>query len=557
LLASGIVIIAVHANSNGTQKAAAAQASPLLWGANIALDVGTLNSDSFLSNPKVRQGLKDIGTQIIRFPVRGTPNQPTIPGIKNWPEVQQAAMYVKQLSMTPLVILRNPRDSDLLNDDTQVVQYMTQLFGSNSTVYYEWGNEPDLNNGNQVDVNTDVNQWNNVVSKLKTMAPKAQFIGPVGFEYGDGSYIKTFLQNAQPTPDEVSWHSYTCNAGDSEDTCLQRLDKWNSYYNDIRSWMSSHLNKQLPIWITEWNYNPSQDIHTDFKLKDQAFLQSWTQKAMQTFIDNGIGAAMYFDTEQVVPLVDANGTPTTQGIVFQNLHNQYASGNMLGTTPGATSTPTQGNTSCSTTATATGTPTTATGTVTPTDTATATGTPTTATGTVTPTTTNTPTATSTPNAQLVVNLADQALSITTRPGATVKETLMLKNGGTQPLTWSASIGGPNMGNWLAISATCSTLQAGESVNLDITITTQGLTAGTYTGQVQIISNGGSQVLSINLVISCASSTIDNCTPTQIPGTETPTASPDTGTPMPTTTPTDGGSDDAFRLGCDKDFCTSF
>ncbi len=83
---------------------------------------------------------------------------------------------------------------------------MNSIFGS-SVVYYEYGNESDLNGVNQ---NTYTSSWNTAVPQLKALARNGKFIGPVNYQYNN-TYLRYFLQNANPRPDAVSWHMYTCN----------------------------------------------------------------------------------------------------------------------------------------------------------------------------------------------------------------------------------------------------------------------------------------------------------------------------------------------------------
>src|SRR5690349_4048690 len=80
-----IAAVATSAAIRAAEPArAAASASPLLWGENLKLVPGSLNSDWFLSNGNVRNGLKAAHAQIIRMPARG--EKPTKGGVKNLPE---------------------------------------------------------------------------------------------------------------------------------------------------------------------------------------------------------------------------------------------------------------------------------------------------------------------------------------------------------------------------------------------------------------------------------------------------------------------------------------
>jgi hypothetical protein len=206
---------------------AAGTVSPLLWGENLALNSGSGNGDWFLASASLRTALKNAHTQIIRMPVRG-PN-PDAAGWANETEFRAAAGYVKQLGMAPLVILRNPEAPNAVDTDGQVVDFIHSLFGD-QPVYYEFGNETDLDDGtgNYVTAASYVSHWNQSVPALKTRAgANAKFIGPVSFQYDD-SYLRTFLTGAQPRPDAVSWHMYTCSTAEQQDACLNKggIDDW-------------------------------------------------------------------------------------------------------------------------------------------------------------------------------------------------------------------------------------------------------------------------------------------------------------------------------------------
>ncbi|WP_020638445.1 glycosyl hydrolase [Amycolatopsis balhimycina] len=312
--------------------------SPLLWGENLTLDPNSLNSDWFLTQPALRAGLAAAHTSVIRMPVRGP--SPDQAGIANRAEFQLAARQVRELGLTPLVILRNPQDPDLLADDTEVVRYVNSVFG-NQPVYYEWANETDLpGSPGQVGAADYVASWNHTVPALKAAAnPGARFLGPAGYQLNtaDLSYLKTFLAGANPRPDAVSWHEYTCNdATKTEDQCLAALGSWPKHLTAARNLMTDTIGQQLPIWVTEWNYTPDI-VHGDGKHADADFLRRWTTTALQTLAANGVTASMHFDVrnqqQDHLPLVEGDGTLAPEGIAFKAAYDALA-----GTPPTTTTT---------------------------------------------------------------------------------------------------------------------------------------------------------------------------------------------------------------------------
>ena len=337
-VAMSLILLAVvlAAVSPVRVRAATTPISPLLWGENLGLYPGTLASDSFLTNATLRNGLKGVHAQIIRMPVRG-PGDPPDPGWGNEAEFKQAAQYVKQLGLTPLVILRAvPPAGDALDVGLDVVNYMTGLFGG-QTVYYEFGNETDLGGDGFISAGDYVAKWNAVVPALQDAAgPDAQFIGPVSYQY-DEPYLRTFLAgvDSDARPDAISWHAYTCDTDEDTDDCLNEngIEAWPARFTAARALMSQTLGEVLPIWITEWNFNPHDDLANDPKLQDQDFIREWTLKAIQTLADNGVAASMHYNVEDLLPLVTSAGAPTTQGQAFKEKYESRVSSPPLSRRP--------------------------------------------------------------------------------------------------------------------------------------------------------------------------------------------------------------------------------
>lgn len=275
--------------------------SPLLFGTNLELYD---SKDQALTSAKTRQLFQQIDVRIIRMPMR---NDGTME-----PEFQGARM-IKALGATPLVILHgDARVPAALQDDTQMIQEMNKIFG-NSLVYYEYGNEQDLNG---VSASKYTASWNRVVPQLKKIANNAHFIGPVNYQY-DQEYIQYFLKNADPRPNEISWHEYTCDKSWAKDTCIQHIDNWSKHISNARAMMKETVGSELPIMITEWNYAPNPTL-SDGKINDPAFMNTWTTKAFQVLAANRIFASMiYAATHPVFPLVEQNNTLSTQGDVFK------------------------------------------------------------------------------------------------------------------------------------------------------------------------------------------------------------------------------------------------
>ena len=293
--------------------------SPLLFGTNLSLYD---SNDQVLHSPTTRSQLEQMHFRIIRMPVRST--------LSNTTEIQ-AAQAIRSMGAYALVVLRGAVDNNVLADDMRIIQNMNSIYG-HFLVFYEYGNEEDLLG---IDVNHYLASWNAIVPQLKRVAFNGQFIGPVNYQYDQG-YLATFLQHANPRPDEVSWHEYTCDDAASDATCLSNLDNWTSHIADARATMRATLHIALPIMITEWNYAPNAHAN-DGKINDSNFMSTWTTKAVETLAANRIFASMqYTCTDSVYALVDVNGTPTTQGITMRNLYQRMILSNQQPTpVPGA------------------------------------------------------------------------------------------------------------------------------------------------------------------------------------------------------------------------------
>jgi len=311
---------ATQGQGQGTQTPTAV--SPLLFGTNLGLFD---SSDQVLNSVATRTALSQMHTRIIRMPVRSSLSEAT--------EIA-AAQIIKSVGAIPLVVLRGAVDSSVLADDTRIINDMKRIFG-NSVVYYEYGNEEDLLG---VDVTRYTASWNAIVSQLKRIALHGQFVGPVNFQY-DRAYLTSFLQNANPRPDEVSWHEYTCDDSWASDICISHIDHWTNHISDARAAMTATIGTALPIMITEWNYAPNA-VANDGKNNNSSFMTAWTTKALQTLAANRVFASMQYScTDTAIPLIDGSGTLTPQGTAFQGQYQQMIIAKQQ---PASLSTPTAG-----------------------------------------------------------------------------------------------------------------------------------------------------------------------------------------------------------------------
>lgn len=246
LVAVGIIVVngatagqqtkvALPATSTPTQEKLAsstptAQASPLLFGTNLGLF--TVN-DQVVTSTATRALMQQIHIRIVRVPMRTKlPNDIEI----------QAVQAVKSIGAIPLIVLTGVRNPNALADDTRMIQGVNSVFGS-SLVYYEFGNEDDWNG---VTITRYTDGWNTLIPQFKRLALNGKFIGPVSYEYNHDN-LTTFLQGANPRPDVISWHEYTCSYKDPANSCLSHLDGWTTHITDARVVMQATLGQRCPL----------------------------------------------------------------------------------------------------------------------------------------------------------------------------------------------------------------------------------------------------------------------------------------------------------------------
>jgi hypothetical protein len=289
--------------------------SPLIFGTNMSL-FASATTDQMLDSPATQKALQQIHVQMIRMPVR--------PGVPEEVEIK-AAQAIKKIGAVPLVILNGPLVPDPLSVDRRIVQDMKQVFG-NATVYYEFGNEEDLQG---IPMQRYTASWNTIIPQLKQIDPKAHFIGPVSYKY-DRANLTAFLQQTQPRPDEISWHEYVCGYKSQADPCTAGIDAWTDHIRDARDAMQQTIGRVLPIMITEWNYAPDLNVlpnghvtTNDGKHDNAAFMSTWTEKALQTLAANHVFASMqYAATNTPLPLIGLDDSITPQGAAFQRAYQQ-------------------------------------------------------------------------------------------------------------------------------------------------------------------------------------------------------------------------------------------
>lgn len=275
----------------------------LLYGVNMALYD---TQDHLVNDPAKRELFRKYHVSVVRMPFRVS--------LPDSYEVK-ALQAIKAIGAVPLVILHGPTDPEALDKDRHIIRLVQSVFG-NSTVYVEYGNEPDLDG---VDVWHYINSWNGVIPHLKAMVPNYKFIGPVNY-HSDPVYIAIFDKYANPRPDLNSWHEYACLGGQPDASCLAQTASWTQHIRATNNAVRSAIGTTLPIMITEWNL----DAYKDGRYTNTTFMQEWTALAIQTLaanMSNGLVAAMQYcaTNNAVLELVDGTGGFTPEGQTFFHL----------------------------------------------------------------------------------------------------------------------------------------------------------------------------------------------------------------------------------------------
>jgi|GEM_PF-2521356 len=291
-------------------SSAASTVSPLIFGTNLGLYDA---SDQFLTSAATRQQMKNIHISLVRMPIRAV-------GCPSTWEVQ-AAQYIHDLGMSPIVILKFSQ-TDPTTAAKCVIQQMNNIYG-NSVVYYEFGNERDING---VDQTTYTNTWNQVISQVKSTVINGKFVGPVN-GYPNTSYIAYFVNNANPAPDYVSYHQYTCSSSSTAPDCLSKIPTYATHLNEIKTAIAQTGKPVPPIMLTEWNYDPVPP-NPDSRVT-ASFEQQYTQAMLSELANDGFFAATHYVVTGSggYQLIDSSGNLTPEGQTFGQMYDS------LNTTP--------------------------------------------------------------------------------------------------------------------------------------------------------------------------------------------------------------------------------
>ncbi len=273
--------IACSQASNNSQLAPSSQLLPgekiwkhgvssFLFGTNDTHEWSTQNLET---QPAIQKSLRSAGFTLIRsFFQDGASDS----------DIEQRIGAIENSGAHCLGVITNIFN---VTYDKHLVQYL-----GNRCLIYEFGNEPDFDTS----LDSYLKQWNSVIPILRQINPAAKFIGPV-VSSAPSSFLNGFLQGVKSSnilPDAISFHWYPCDQN-TETNCLSKANTVDQQARDVRQLVKNVLGKDLPIGITEWNFDPGNPPPAYDS--DKNFITSFTNTALQSMIQAGVAFACQFD----------------------------------------------------------------------------------------------------------------------------------------------------------------------------------------------------------------------------------------------------------------------
>ena len=232
-------------------------------------------------------------------------------------EIEQRLKTVENSGMNCLGVLESVYDPAFVK---HVVAYV-----GNRCNLYEFGNEPD--NSSQLNMQEYIQDWNNLVPQLRKMNPHAKFIGPAVADY---TQVQVFLDNVKASgvlPDAISFHWYPCVGSDTASSCLAKTSTFEQVTTQVKQWVQNVLGQNLPVGITEWNYNA--DNPPASYGQDLMFITQFSISALDSMIRSGLDFANQFDAASDagsggLDMFDlTTGQPKSQYYAIKGLIDRY------------------------------------------------------------------------------------------------------------------------------------------------------------------------------------------------------------------------------------------
>lgn len=291
--------------------------SSFLFGTN---DTQEWYKNNVETAPDIQNALKDAHFSLMRtffFDKSLADNHPTTDA-----EIELRLKTIENSGMKCLGVLHNIFNVAF---DTHVVTY-----AGPRCLIYEFGNESDYQN---IPIESYLKQWNTVIPMLRKINPQAKFIGPVTYtDQGNHYFMREFLAGVKVSsvlPDAISFHWYPC-YGDTESSCLSKASSYGEVAQGVEEMVRNTLGKDLPVGITEWNYDPSLTPPSYGEKPD--FITKFSTEALKSMIQAKVAFACQFDAASYssyghIDLFNVEtGQARPQFYAMKNMIQQYRPG---------------------------------------------------------------------------------------------------------------------------------------------------------------------------------------------------------------------------------------
>jgi hypothetical protein len=254
-------------------------AVPPIYGINLSM-YGPVGADQFVDDPGTHALFARLGVPFVRVPIRV--------GISD-ERLVTAMSAVKAAGATPVMIVHGPVVQEPLKVDLHLLTLVKHVFGSRR-VYVEVGNEEDKRG---ITAGAYTAAWNAIVPRLRAESPPSYRYGGPVTSADDPKYITYFGSHAVPRPDFISWHEYVCDPENTDRYCYSHIARWATHFSTTNAMLRAAIGRTLPIMITEWNLDPSDDP----RYSSQAFMRGWVGAALAALArlrSTGLSGAMYY-----------------------------------------------------------------------------------------------------------------------------------------------------------------------------------------------------------------------------------------------------------------------
>ncbi len=281
--------------------------SSFLFGTN---DTYEWSPNNIQTQPAIQQTLRNGGFTLIRsfFPDKASDSA-----------INQRVQTIENSGAQCLAVITNISNASFN-------AHLVKFLGSRCLLY-EFGNEPDWNS---ITIANYLQQWNKQIPLLRHINPAAKFIGPVtAGAQGNNNFMQNFLEGVATSkilPDAVSFHWYPCYQNTEAD-CLNNANTAAQAAQSVQAQVRSILGKDLPVGITEWNYDPGNPPPA---YGDNAqFISKFSTTALQSMIQAGVAFACQFDAASYsgygrLDMFDiANNQPKPQYYAITSIIKKY------------------------------------------------------------------------------------------------------------------------------------------------------------------------------------------------------------------------------------------